>query len=183
MDYLHILTQQKSYDIVLLQEVLDLDRVEHAKKLLNEEVAEIIRLTEEYQKEINGLPRGSVSAHIINADKYYYHSYFSSALKKKVSEYLGKDKDVAQALKEKIKRRRHLERLIRDYNKDLEIIKKMLKLSDKCQRETQKESVIGNLREAKAVAVKNENVQGQIPVSESKTTPTTTKNISNPDPR
>ena len=96
------------------------------KGLAREELENTIRIKKAYEDAIKNLPKGSISKKIINGREYYYLFYRVSPKKVK-SHYLGKLSDEElQEYKEKIRKRREYEKLVREAKQQIAFFRKVL---------------------------------------------------------
>jgi len=93
--------------------------------VLKEELERLRELRRNYEKEISGLPKGSLVAKNIKGNIYYYLNYRKGG--KGVFEYMGKlNKNELDGMKKKIEERRKLIKLNQKVKKDIEKLKKMI---------------------------------------------------------
>lgn len=90
------------------------------------EAKRMTALRELYEKQFEDLPKGSVHAKERNSKKYFYLTYRRDG--KVVSEYVGNDESIIDDLKERIERRKGVERLIKDIKKELALMNKVLEM-------------------------------------------------------
>ena len=94
--------------------------------VLEEELDRNIRMKKRYMEEIEKLPKGSLLLRKIGNQEYYYLKYREN--KKNIAKYIGKkDQIIIKALEEQIKKRKHLESVIKNLNKEEKEIKKALR--------------------------------------------------------
>lgn len=98
--------------------------------LLTEAIAQeqrrIERMMGRYQSELDALPRGALITKMVKGNTYYYLQYRDG--KKTVSEYIGKDEKTVHSLQEKIKRRRHIQTMLRALQEEYALSKKMMEV-------------------------------------------------------
>jgi len=75
-----------------------------------------------YQEAFAELPKGTISEKQVNGNTYYYLKYRDG--KKIVSKYVGKQE--AEALKQQIDKRRHIEVMIKSLLKEQKLAEKVL---------------------------------------------------------
>ncbi|MCQ4794164.1 hypothetical protein NE604_00700 [Anaerofustis stercorihominis] len=75
-----------------------------------------------YQETLAELPKGTISEKQVNGNTYYYLKYRDG--KKVVSKYVGKQE--AEALKQQIDKRRHIEVMIKSLLKEQKLAEKLL---------------------------------------------------------
>ena len=94
--------------------------------VLEEELDRNIRMKKRYIEEIEKLPKGSLLLRKIGNQEYYYLKYREN--KKNIAKYIGKkDQIIIKGLEEQIKKRKHLESVIKNLNQEEKEIKKALK--------------------------------------------------------
>lgn len=95
------------------------------KNILEEEYSRLLELKSNYLREIEALPKGSISKKKIRNRHYYYLAY---RVKDKVKfDYLGKeDAPIVAQMKDSIKRRKDLERKLKQVNRGLKELSKSL---------------------------------------------------------
>jgi len=84
-------------------------------------------LREAYEKQLTHLPKGSLRTKERNGRKYFYLSYRCNG--KVISEYVGSDESVIEDLKERLKRRKDVEELIKNIKKELALMNKVLEVA------------------------------------------------------
>lgn len=102
-----------------------------------------LQLQKQYTDIIAQLPKGTISTRETFYGNCFYLNYYCKASKKPISKYI-KDKSTIPDLKIQIARRQQLEKGLKDLEKDLEAIEKMLIIANK---RIQQESVRGKLKE------------------------------------
>ena len=75
-----------------------------------------------YQEALTELPKGTISEKQVNGNTYYYLKYRDG--KKIVSKYVGKQE--AEALKQQIDKRRHIEVMIKSLLEEQKLAEKVL---------------------------------------------------------
>ena len=93
--------------------------------VLLEEKERNLLMQEQYKKEIELLPKGSIVKKINKSGEYFYLSYRNGA--NVISKYLGKDLDAINKINEKIEKRKHLKSIIKNLQLELKQIKKVVK--------------------------------------------------------
>ena len=109
--------------------------------MLKEEKKNNLKMQEEYNKEIAKLPKGSIVKRNQGHGEYYHLCYYCNETKKSVSKYIGKDEAIVTTMQEQIEERRQLEKSLRNCEKELEAIEKMLKIANKFQEKTPGENL------------------------------------------
>jgi len=84
-------------------------------------------LREVYEKQLKSLPKGSLKAKERSGKKYYYLSYRCNG--KVVSDYVGSDETVIDSLRERLERRKGVERLLKKIKKELALMSKVLEVA------------------------------------------------------
>ena len=94
--------------------------------VLKEEYKRLHKLQKRYLKDIENLPKGSLSIKNRKGRKYAYRAYREKDKIK--TDYIGKiDSDTAKEVKILIKKRKELEGLLKKTNQKIDEIKKVLK--------------------------------------------------------
>ena len=93
--------------------------------VLLEEKERSLAMQSQYQKEISALPKGSIVKKVKRGRAYFYLTYRRGD--KVVSDYVGKDAEQAAKLCQAIKKRKHLESIIKNLKSDLKLIEKAVK--------------------------------------------------------
>lgn len=76
-----------------------------------------------YEDELKSLPRGSVVKKNIRGNSYCYLQYRNGT--KTVSEYLGNNEELIQQTISKLKRRKHIEGMLKKLNQELSYAQKI----------------------------------------------------------
>ena len=82
-------------------------------------------MQKQYLQEISALPKGSIVIKRKKSGEYYYLAYRNGS--RVVSDYLGKDAERAQEIRQKIDKRKYLEALVKNLKSELKLIAKVLK--------------------------------------------------------
>jgi hypothetical protein len=77
-----------------------------------------------YAKQLECLPKGSVTAKKVGQNVYYYLRYRDG--KRVFTDYLGKDSEKVQAVRIKLNKRRHIETMAARLKSDLSLANKVL---------------------------------------------------------
>jgi len=86
-----------------------------------------LRMQQAYLRELEQLPKGSISPKMINGRVYYYWMYREDG--KVFNKYISaKDNDI-KSLKELVQKRRHLEKLIKNLKREMADMERYLKVS------------------------------------------------------
>jgi len=81
-------------------------------------------LKESYEEQLLTLPKGTLRVRQKGKNTYYYLSYRSG--KKVTTDYIGKDENNILRIKEQLEKRRHIEEMLKELNKELRLMKKVL---------------------------------------------------------
>ncbi len=81
-------------------------------------------LKESYEEQLLTLPKGTLRVRQKGNNTYYYLSYRNG--KKVATDYIGKDEDYILKIKEQLEKRRHIEEMLKELNKELQLMKKVL---------------------------------------------------------
>jgi len=79
-------------------------------RTVQKEKERITHMLAAYERRLDDLPKGSVSAKTIGNNVYYYLKYRDG--KKVLTDYLGKDGDKVNEIRSAIEKRRHIEAMI-----------------------------------------------------------------------
>ena len=90
------------------------------------EVKRMTALRKAYEQQLENLPKGSVCVKERNGNQYFYLTYRRDG--KVVSEYVGNDEAAIDELKERLERRKGVERLIREIKKEIALMDKVLEM-------------------------------------------------------
>jgi hypothetical protein len=101
--------------------------IESTIKVLLEEKKNYMQMKEQYENQINILPKGSIFIKKRNSKEYLYFSCVSDN-GKFVNKYIGKNTDSNRAIvQEQLDKRNQLKVMLKNLVKDIETIDKMLK--------------------------------------------------------
>jgi hypothetical protein len=78
-----------------------------------------------YERQLDGLPKGSVTTKAVGDNVYYYLKYRNG--KKVLTDYLGKDNDKVDAVRSALEKRRHIEAMITHLRAERTLANKVLK--------------------------------------------------------
>jgi len=92
---------------------LILEMIEHEEK-------RILIMKNKYEKQLGTLPKGTLT---LKKKEYYYLTYRDG--KSVVSDYIGKYSENIEKLKGQIERRRQIEKMLKELNIELELVKKV----------------------------------------------------------
>ena len=93
-------------------------------KTVQKEKERIEYMLELYRQQLNNLPKGSVVQKIVNQNVYFYLKYRDG--KKIFTDYLGKDGEKVQNVREKLEKRRHIEAMIAHLKSEYLLANKVL---------------------------------------------------------
>lgn len=88
------------------------------------ELKSMTALRDAYEKQLAGLPKGSLQMKERGGKRYYYLVYRNKG--KIVSEYAGNDEAVIADLREQLERRKGVENLLKGIKKELALMNKVL---------------------------------------------------------
>lgn len=91
---------------------------------------QLSRMLAIYQKQLENLPKGSVTEKIVGNNVYYYLKHRDG--KKVLTEYLGKDGPVLEQTLSALDKRRHIEAMIAHLKKEVALADKILGVKDDC---------------------------------------------------
>lgn len=81
-------------------------------------------LKKSYEEQLSDLPKGTIRLRQKGDRTYYYLAYRRG--KKVVTDYIGKSENDITLIKEQLEKRKHIEDMIKELNKELNLIKKVL---------------------------------------------------------
>ena len=81
-------------------------------------------LCDAYEKQLKGLPKGSLQIKKRKGKQYYYLTYRNND--KIISKYAGKDESIVAGLIEQIERRKGIEKLLKGIKKEIVLMTKAL---------------------------------------------------------
>ena len=102
----------------------DGDVMGYVLKLVFDEAKRISTLKESYERQLSSLPKGTLRIRRRGNQEYFYLSYRGGD--KVVTAYIGKDGDKINALKESLEKRKHVEDMLQQINRELNIANKIL---------------------------------------------------------
>ena len=112
------------YDIDIIEKVgynfICDDIMRMMESLILKEARAFEILKKQYEEMLAGLPKGSLT---LKRGVYYYLNYKEHG--KMVSKYVGKKSPETEALREKIEKRRHIEKMLRNIDAELKIAQKV----------------------------------------------------------
>ena len=77
-----------------------------------------------YSRQLTGLPKGAIVRKTVGQNVYYYLKYRDG--KKVVTDYLGKDGDKVQRIKEELMKRRHIQAMVAHLRSELALAERVL---------------------------------------------------------
>ena len=89
---------------------------------ITKEKARIEYMLAKYREELEGLPKGTISAKKVGENTYYYLKYREG--KKVISQYVSKS--CVEEVGERIEKRKHVETMIKSLQEELTIADKVL---------------------------------------------------------
>lgn len=92
--------------------------------MLMQEQRRIINMKEKYKIQLDMLPKGTLS---LKKKEYYYLTYRKD--NRVVTDYIGKYSVQVEKLKEKIERRKQIEKILKEIDKEYELIRKFGRLN------------------------------------------------------
>lgn len=93
---------------------------------VSQEQQRIKCMMDRYQSELLSLPKGSLIIKKIKGNSYYYLQYRDG--QKTISKYIGKDDEKVHELQEKIKRRKHVQAMLRALQEEYILAQKMMEV-------------------------------------------------------
>lgn len=91
--------------------------------MITQEEKRITLLKNNYEDQLSRLPKGTMRIRQKGNNAYYYLSYREG--KKVTTEYIGKDEYRIALIKEQLEKRKHIEDMLKELNKELILIKKV----------------------------------------------------------
>jgi len=89
--------------------------------MIEEEARRIQLMQQEYMNRINDLPKGSLVIKKVGNHEYYYLKYREG---KKTLTDIGRDVEKVEEVRNQLDKRKHFERMLRDFIKEYKIIMK-----------------------------------------------------------
>ena len=93
---------------------------------VTQEQQRIERMIQKYESELYRLPKGTLITKSIKGNQYCYLQYRNG--QKTVSEYIGRDREKIEEIKEQIERRRHIQTMLKALNEEFATAQKMLEV-------------------------------------------------------
>ena len=93
---------------------------------VTQEQQRIERMIQKYESELYRLPKGTLITKSIKGNQYCYLQYRNG--QKTVSEYIGRDREKIEEIKEQIERRRHIQAMLKVLNEEFATAQKMLEV-------------------------------------------------------
>ena len=95
--------------------------------MLEEEKERNLEMQKIYQKDIDSLPKGTIIRRRIGKSKNTYHYLNYRDGNKLISKYLGNDEDLIAETRKRIKKRKHLEGIVKRLQLEYKQISKIVK--------------------------------------------------------
>lgn len=95
-------------------------------EVVTQEQQRIERMIQKYESELYRLPKGTLITKSIKGNQYCYLQYRNG--QKTVSEYIGRDREKIEEIKEQIERRRHIQAMLKVLNEEFATAQKMLEV-------------------------------------------------------
>lgn len=92
--------------------------------LIADEAKRISALKESYEQKLSLLPKGTLRTRRRGKHEYYYLSYRDG--KKVVTNYVGKEEKKINELRETLEKRKHVEDILQQLNRELSVAKRIL---------------------------------------------------------
>ena len=93
-------------------------------RTIQKEKQRIDRMLDAYSKQLDGLPKGSVSKKKSGRNTYYYLKYRDG--RRVISEYLGKDEIKVSQIRALLDKRRHVEAMIKSLREEQALASRVL---------------------------------------------------------
>jgi hypothetical protein len=93
-------------------------------RTVKKEKERIVHMLAAYERQLDGLPKGSVTTKTIGNNTYYYLKHRDG--KKVLTDYLGKDGDKVAAVRSALEKRRHIEAMISHLRAEQSLADKVL---------------------------------------------------------
>ena len=91
------------------------------------EVKRMTALQQNYVKQLESLPKGTIREKKRNGRKYFYLAYRAEG--KVVSEYIGNDESTLNNLRERLERRKNIEVLLKVIKNELRLMNRALEVA------------------------------------------------------
>ncbi len=92
--------------------------------LIADEAKRISALKERYERKLSLLPKGTLRIRKRGKHEYYYLSYRDG--KKVVTIYIGKEEKKVKELRETLEKRKHVQDILQELNRELSVAKRIL---------------------------------------------------------
>lgn len=92
--------------------------------LISDEAKRIRALKENYVQQLSVLPKGTLRTRIRGKHEYCYLSFRDG--EKIITDYVGKDEKRINELKQSFEKRKHIEAILRQLDRELSVTKKIL---------------------------------------------------------
>lgn len=91
--------------------------------MILEESRRNLLMQHEYKSELNYLPKGTLVTKKVGKHEYYYLKYRNG--KKTVTDYVGRNTEKIEEVRNQLKKRKHFERMLAELKKENELIQKV----------------------------------------------------------
>ena len=108
-----------------------MNTIERIIGMLTEEKENNMKRKENYEREMNDLPKGTIHIRKRNSCEYLYLFYYCDKTKKTKDKYIGTDKTIIPIIEEQIEKRKQIQEMLKILEEDLRTIESMLKIADK----------------------------------------------------
>ena len=92
--------------------------------LIADEAKRIKALKESYEQQLSLLPKGTLRTRRRGKHEYYYLSFRDG--EKVITDYVGKDEKKINELRESLEKRKHVEDILQQLNRELSVAKRIL---------------------------------------------------------
>lgn len=92
--------------------------------IIADEAKRIKALRQSYEDQLALLPKGTLQTRRRGKNEYYYLSFRDG--EKVITEYIGKDEKTINELKQSLEKRKHIEGIVQQLNRELNIAKRIL---------------------------------------------------------
>jgi hypothetical protein len=91
------------------------------------EIRRMTVLQQNYEKQLEGLPKGAIREKERNGRKYFYLAYRVEG--KVVSKYVGNDESTIDHLRERLERRRNIEDLLKVIKREVRLMNRAMEVA------------------------------------------------------
>jgi len=103
---------------------IDGDVMGYVINLIADEAKRIKALKESYEQQLSLLPKGTLRTRRRGKHEYYYLSFRDG--EKVITDYVGKDEKKINELRESLEKRKHVEDILQQLNRELSVAKRIL---------------------------------------------------------